>query len=149
MVTDLYRQALPFLRYLLDDVVELSSQACACGSCFRVIERIHGRADEILHLRAADGSVRLLFPDYVTRSINQASDDVQEFQAIQHSLDYIEIRLVLRPGADRPAIEHAVRANLAWWAGKAGGQLGEVVFTDALPERNARSHKLIRVVRAF
>jgi putative adenylate-forming enzyme len=149
VVTDLYRQTLPFIRYWLNDVLELGSPSCKCGSSFRVIERIHGRADDVFQLRAEDGSLRHLFPDYVTRSINQASDAVLEFQAIQHSPDHIEIRLSLRPGADRPGIEQTVRANLAWWAAKAGGQLGRVVFTDQLPERNPYSHKLIRVVRRF
>ena len=72
-----------------------------------------------------------------------------EFQAIQHAPDHIEIRLVLKPEADRPKIEQTIYANLAWWAAKAGGQLGRVVFTDQLPERNPHSQKLIRVVRRF
>jgi hypothetical protein len=32
---------------------------------------------------------------------------------------------------------------------KAGGHLGEVVFNTDPPERNAISHKLIRVMRSF
>jgi putative adenylate-forming enzyme len=149
IVTDLYRQTLPFLRYWLNDVLELCPLPCECGSSFRVIERIHGRADDIFYLRAEDGSLRYLFPDYVTRSINQAADAVLEFQAVQRAPDHIEVRLVLKPGADRPMIEQTIYANLAWWAAKVGGQLGRVVFTDQLPERNPHSHKLIRVVRRF
>lgn len=149
VVTDLYRRAQPFIRYSMGDLVELSDNACTCGSCFRVVERIHGRADDIFHLRGRDGSLRFLFPDYVTRSINQVSDAVLEFQALQHSLDSIEIRLVLKEGADRAAIESSIRTNLARWAEKAGGALGQVTFSPAPPERNPTSRKLIRVVRRF
>ena len=153
VVTDLYRQALPFLRYGLNDVIELSDSTagggapCPCGSCFRVIERIHGRADDIFSLRGPGGAPRYLFPDYVTRSINQASEDILEFQAIQHRVEDIEIRLVLKPGADRAAIEAAIRGNLAYWAERAGGELGGLRFVETPPERNKNSQKLIRVVK--
>lgn len=162
VVTDLYRRALPFLRYQLNDVLELDAGPCACGSVFRLVRRIHGRADDVFLLRteaapgeAAPGeadpgaALRHLFPDYVTRSINQASDAIVEFQAIQLSPDRIEIRLQLAPGADRPLIEDAIRANLAFWAGRVGGRLGDVEFPEAAPERNPRSLKLIRVERRF
>lgn len=149
VVTDLYRTTQPFLRYSMGDLVDLSPEPCACGSCFQVIERIHGRSDDIFHLRGKQGEIRYLFPDYITRSINQASDAVLEFQALQHSLDEIEIRLVLKPGAAPGPVEEAVRANLGWWAEKAGGTLGMVTFTSMPPERNPNSRKLIRVVRRF
>jgi putative adenylate-forming enzyme len=149
VVTDLYRKTQPFLRYWLNDVLEISSQPCACGSAFRVIERIHGRADDVFYLRGKNGSPCYLFPDYVTRSINQASDAILEFQAIQHQLDQIEIRLVLKPGADQVEIERAITHNLTYWAGRAGGELGRVAFNNNPPERNPNSRKLIRVQRRF
>ena len=155
VVTDLYRRALPFLRYQLNDIVELDAGPCACGSVFRLVRRIHGRADDIFHLRSDSGDagtageLRYLFSDYVTRAINQASEAILEFQAIQHSPDQIEIRLQLMPGADRPHIEATIGVNLAYWAQKVGGRLGELLFTEAPPERNPHSLKLIRVVRRF
>lgn len=149
VVTDLYRTTLPFIRYQLNDVLEIGGASCPCGSSFRVVGRIHGRADDVFYLRGKDGQTRYLFPDYVVRSINQASDDVVEFQAIQHATDRMEIRLELKPGAERAAIEQRVRANLAHWAAKIDAYLGEIVFSEAQPERNPTSYKLIRVTRKF
>jgi len=149
LITDLYRTTQPILRYSLNDILEISSKPCECGSCFRVIERIHGRADDIFHLKGPDGKIHFLFPDYVRRSISHASDEILEFQAIQHSIESIEIRLVLKEATDRIAIERTVRDNLQWWARKAGGELGEIRFSTDLPERNPQSKKLIRVVRTF
>lgn len=150
VVTDLHRKTLPFLRYQLNDIVEITSEPCPCGSSFRRVQRIHGRADDIfnLHSREGDG-VRFLFPDYVTRSINQASEDIIEFQAIQHSLDRVEIRLHLQPNADRAQIEAGVRRNLEYWVRRVGGRLAAIEFSDTFPERNPNSFKLIRVVRRF
>ena len=152
IVTDLYRATLPFIRYQLNDILELAGPGdprCPCGSCFRLVKRIHGRADDVFYLRARDGQIRCLFPDYVVRSINQASDDILEFQAIQHAPERIEIRLEMKPGADRPRIEQQIRANLSGWAARLEADLGEILFSEALPERNPGSFKLIRVTRKY
>jgi len=149
VVTDLYRTTQPVIRYALNDILEVSPEPCSCGSCFRVISRIQGRSDDIFHLKDPAGGVRYLFPDYVQRAIIHASDEIIEYQAIQHSIDAIEIRLVLKDGANRPGIEQAVRANFGGWAAKVGGRLGEITFTGALPECNPVSKKFIRVVRKF
>ncbi len=149
IVTDLYRTTLPVIRYSLDDVLEIDPEPCSCGSAFRVIKAIHGRADDIFVLKGAGGETRYLFPDYVRRAINQASDAILEYQAIQHGLETIEIRLVLQPGAERHAIEDAILENLAWRARKVEGRLGKIHFSDEAPERNPQSGKLVRVVRKF
>jgi putative adenylate-forming enzyme len=149
IVTDLYRVTQPLIRFSLDDVVEIDPTPCGCGSCFRVIKVIHGRSDDIFLLKGPAGETRYLFPDYVRRSINQASDAILEYQAIQHANDVIEIRLILNPGSDRSIIEQAIRNNLIWRIKTVGGQLGEIAFSDKPPERNQKSHKLIRVVRKF
>jgi putative adenylate-forming enzyme len=147
LITDLYRKTQPMIRYALHDLVEFSAQLCPCGSQFRVIERIHGRSDDVLHLKAADGTIRYLFPDYVCRSINQASGDVLEYQALQHAADKLEIRLVLKSGADREAIERDIKQRLCEWIAKTGGEPGDIFFTETPPQKNPRSHKMIRVVR--
>ena len=149
VVTDLYRTTQPFLRYRLGDLLELGGRDCPCGSSFRLIRRIHGRADGMLLLPDGRGGRVRLMPDYVRRSINRASQDVEEYQAIQHAPDDVEVRLELVPGADRAAIEASILANLAMWCDRAGGVLPGIRFTDRPPERNPDSGKLIRVRRTF
>lgn len=147
VVTDLYRRTQPFIRYELNDLLEIGGRDCACGSAFRVISRIHGRSDSIFTLRTASGGEVKLMPDYVRRSINQASEHIIEYQAIQHGNEDIEIKLDLAEGADRAAIEGAIVGNLAHWADRAGGRLGTVRFSAHPPQRDPESHKLVRVVR--
>ena len=149
LVTDLYRRTQPMIRYRMDDFLELSDEPCPCGSAFRRIRRIHGRADDVFVLLDEKGRPRYLFPDYVRRSINQASDDILEYQAIQHSTDLIEIRLSLDEGSDRSRIERAILENLVWRAGQIGANLGTVGFSGDAPERNPNSLKWIRVNRRF
>jgi len=144
-ITDLYRHTQPFIRYQLNDLLEVDDAPCSCGSAFRRITRVHGRSDSVLDLLGERGLVRLM-PDYVRRSVNQASPDIIEYQVIEWAPDDLEVRLLLEPGADRAFIEQAIRDNLAHWARRAGGRLGIVRFTDTPPTRNETSHKLIRVV---
>jgi len=149
ILTDLYRTTQPIIRYRLGDLLEFDPEPCPCGSCFRRIKVIHGRTDDIFHLEDQNGQIRYLFPDYVRRAINQASGQIIEYQALQYSPYEIEVRLLLKPGADRAAIREKVLENLRWRAQKIGALLGGVRFTDKAPEPNPRSGKLIRVVRRF
>lgn len=149
ILTDLYRTTQPIIRYRLGDLLEFDTDPCPCGSCFRRLKLIHGRSDDIFHLKGTDGETRYLFPDYVRRAINQASGQIIEYQALQHSPEEIEIRLSLEANADRAAITQKVLENLRWRADKIGAALGEVRFSDRPPEPNPRSGKLIRVVRRF
>ncbi len=149
ILTDLYRNSQPMIRYELNDVLEVSTEPCSCGSIFRVIKVIHGRSDDLFILKSSDSSTRYLFPDYVRRSINQASGDIIEYQAIQYSPDLIEIRLVLKPDCQKIEIENMVVSNLRRRASSSGGQLGRIIFSNAKPEVNNNSKKLIRVIRKF
>ncbi len=149
ILTDLYRVTQPIIRYRLGDLLELDPDPCPCGSCFRRIKVIHGRSDDVFHLHGQDGRIRYLFPDYVRRAINQASSDIVEFQAIQHSYEKIEIRLLTEPTANRQVIEDQIVDNLRWRADAVGGELGRISFNCVAPERSPRSKKLIRVVRRF
>lgn len=149
LITDLYRTTQPIIRYKMNDIVELQESKCQCGSCFRVIEKIHGRSDDIFHLKNKEGKISYLFPDYVRRSINQASPEIEEYQAIQKAMNKIEIRLVLKNERNREVIEKKIIENLNFWVEKLNAELGNVAFSKDKPERNPRSKKLIRVIRRF
>jgi putative adenylate-forming enzyme len=149
VVTDLYRRTQPFLRYQLNDLLEIDDAPCPCGSAFRRIARVHGRADSVLHLPGVRGGRVRLMPDYVRRSVNQASQDVVEYQVVQWASDDIEVRLMLKAGADREQITRTIRDNLAHWARRADGVLGTVRFTDTPPTRDEGSRKLIRVINQW
>ena len=150
VVTDLYRTTQPMIRYALNDLLEMDPEPCPCGSCFRVIRRIHGRQDDVFILCDTKGEKRLLFPDYVRRAVNQASDAILEYQVLLHSRERIEIRLVLDPAAAETAVQQSVRRNFQRRLAALGCEQNvNVFFSSTPPERNPRSRKLIRVQRLF
>ena len=51
VVTSLFREASPFFRYRVGDLVSLWDEPCECGRTFRRMSPVKGRADEMLKLR--------------------------------------------------------------------------------------------------
>jgi phenylacetate-CoA ligase len=51
VVTSLFREASPFIRYRVGDIVSISDDPCPCGRTFRRMSKVKGRADEMLKLR--------------------------------------------------------------------------------------------------
>ncbi|MBT7466211.1 MAG: AMP-binding protein, partial [Bacteroidetes bacterium] len=101
LITDLHKRSQPIIRYELNDIITISKEACSCGSSFRVIESIHGRADDLFWANnLKSGGSQYIFPDYIRRAIITASDDIDEYQAIQKADDKVLVRLQLKSGAN-------------------------------------------------
>ncbi len=148
VVTNLYRRTQPIIRYELNDMIELDPAPCPCGSRFRVIRRIHGRADDLLYACDRAGRPRPIFPDYFLRSIIRATEAVEEYQVVQTAPRRLRVRLQIRPGADPDGAAAAVRMNLARLYDDHGCDPPEIEFAFGTPELHPDSRKLRRVIRA-
>jgi putative adenylate-forming enzyme len=148
VVTDLYRQTQPIVRYELNDLIELDEQPCPCGSAFRVVGRVHGRADDLLWGRGAAGQPRPIFPDYFRRFIIRATEAIEEYQVTQTGAGRLKVRLQLREGANADDAAAAVRANLARMYGEHGCAVPEIAVEFGPPELHPESRKLRRIIRA-
>lgn len=91
IITDLFRKTQPIIRYRLDDILVERKTPCPCGCVFQPLERIEGRCDDLLYVALADGKTKPLFPDFVTRKIIFASEDIKDFEIIQRNLGKWEI----------------------------------------------------------
>jgi phenylacetate-CoA ligase len=89
IVTDLHNYAFPLIRYEVGDYAEVG-EPCACGRGLPVIKHIKGRYRNIL--TTPSGERR--FPQLGIQDLHEIAP-VQQFQAVQHTLNDIEIRLVL------------------------------------------------------
>ena len=110
-VTVLFNHALPVIRYEFSDLITLAEGTCSCGLPFRRIERIAGRAEEILRFKSSSGAVaevhaaRLWFHLVKVAGIRQ-----YQFGTLP---DGIRIRLAVYPDCDRGEIEAQARAIAA------------------------------------
>ncbi|MGD0665588.1 MAG: F390 synthetase-related protein [Rhabdochlamydiaceae bacterium] len=93
IITDLFRKTQPIIRYRLDDVLVEKKTPCRCGCIFQALERIEGRCDDVLYVALKEGGVKPLFPDFVSRRIVTASENIADYEVTQTKLDRWEIYL--------------------------------------------------------
>ncbi|GBF04831.1 coenzyme F390 synthetase [Deinococcus aerius] len=63
LVSVLFSRTLPLIRYELTDRVRLDTGRCACGMPYRRLTAIEGRAEEVLRLPGARGTVVTVHPN--------------------------------------------------------------------------------------
>jgi putative adenylate-forming enzyme len=110
IVTDLWRRTQPIIRYRLNDVLQLETQTCVCGSPFRVIRTIEGRCDDICYFKSQAGGMRPFFPDTIRRMILLASPDIGDYQVVQekHGQLYIYLSLSSSGSSSFAIVKQAV-----------------------------------------
>lgn len=134
IVTDLWRTTQPILRYRLGDVLTLAPEGrCACGSAFRVIERIEGRQDDVCQFLTPRGECVAFYPDTVRRAILLASAQIADYAVRQTQSGSALVYLALLPGAERALVEEAVRASFTRVLASYGCQPAVLSFEDELP----------------
>lgn len=150
IVTDLHKTSQPVIRFELNDIITISENRCGCGSAFRVIEEVQGRADDLFWARRVDdGEWQFIFPDYIRRAIIGSSDEIEEYQAVQGSPDGVLVRLVMAVGADEGGIRAEVAESIRGVFAAYGCREPAVRVAFEEPRRNAASLKLIRIRRDF
>ncbi|WP_110930104.1 F390 synthetase-related protein [Paenibacillus bouchesdurhonensis] len=104
IITDFSRRTQPIVRYRLNDVLTERAEPCPCGSPFLALESIEGRCDDIFYgYSLHDNRLKPIFPDFISRAIIHASEQVLEYLAIQHTPDRVEIFLRVDEAGSRSA----------------------------------------------
>lgn len=108
--TNLENFAMCFPRYVTGDLVELSSQACACGFSGQSLDRIDGRVSIYFHVGG-----RRINPAVLNKPFE--AQPIKQFQLTQTGDDAFRLLLVLKhadadAGPVRAAFENALREQL-------------------------------------
>jgi phenylacetate-coenzyme A ligase PaaK-like adenylate-forming protein len=110
LMTNLANRVQPIIRYDLGDSVTVSAQPCACGSHFPTI-RVEGRRDDVLAMRAKDGSLVRLSPLALTTVVEESIPH-HRFQLVQTAPDGIDVRLDSIDAEERSAEWQAAETAL-------------------------------------
>jgi putative adenylate-forming enzyme len=116
IITDLFRRTQAMVRVRLDDVLIESAAACPCGSPLQVIEKVEGRADDVLLLPAATAPAELrpLFADFARSAVLRV-DGLTDFHLIQPSPRLLQLGVepvTAGPAAVRSLADQIARAGL-------------------------------------
>jgi phenylacetate-CoA ligase len=107
LVTNLANRVQPLIRLEVADAVTLTSAPCACGRTLRRIERVDGRADDVMWLPGAGGRSVAVHP--MQFAVVARDRDVVEFQVVQSGAQ-VTVTVVAR--GEAPGLEDRVRAGL-------------------------------------
>ena len=105
LYTNLWLRTQPLIRYEITDLVVLDPEPCPCGRTTRVIASVDGRADDVVRLPAADGTVVTLHPEVVAAPV-AAIPGVRHFQIVH---DAQGLRVLLVPVHDPAAVAAEAR----------------------------------------
>ncbi len=130
IVTDLWRRTQPIIRYRLNDIWQLDDQLCPCGSSFQVIKAVEGRQDDTLFF-----SGRPVFPDTIRRMILLASDEIEDYEAVQESPGQLRIYLKIKDELRFANIVAATRTRVKNVLAQYGCEVEKIEVELGLPER--------------
>jgi phenylacetate-coenzyme A ligase PaaK-like adenylate-forming protein len=135
----------------LNDIISIRRDKCQCGSSFRVIENIQGRADDLFWAKnIKTDEWQYIFPDYISGAIITASEDIDEYQAIQNSPDDVLVRIQLRNGVNQNQFNNqAILKNIINVFNDYNCKPPKISIVFEKPEFNKNSNKLIRIHRNF
>lgn len=142
LLTNLANRVQPIIRYDLGDRIVASPAACACGSPLPAI-RVEGRTDDLLSLRARDGSTVRLPPLAVSTVVEEAAAN-RRFQVVQTAPARLALRFEAAPGA-LAVRARAARRLRAYLAEQSLANV-RVVQDPGPPRVDARSGKMRCVV---
>jgi phenylacetate-coenzyme A ligase PaaK-like adenylate-forming protein len=140
LLTNLANVVQPIIRYDLGDSVRFKAGACACGSPLPAIH-VEGRSDDVLSLRARDGTLKRLVPLALTTVIEDAAH-IHRFQVVQSAHDCLALRLMDADRVHAAAAQAALRAYLD----RHGLTHVKVVVESGQPQPSLRGGKLRQVV---
>lgn len=104
IITDFSRHTQWFVRYQLNDVLCPTDMPCPCGRVTRSLQRIEGRAEEILWAREPKGQLQTVFPESLRQALYSIPQPLGNYRIEQHA-DCWNIQLQ----HDDPTLEQTVR----------------------------------------
>jgi phenylacetate-coenzyme A ligase PaaK-like adenylate-forming protein len=146
LLTNLANRIQPVIRYDLGDSVIENPDPCGCGSPLPAI-RAEGRRDDVLALRATDGSIVHLSPLALTTVMEGASPG-HRFQLVQTGPDHIALRLETGATSERNARWHAAERALHAYLANQSLDSVRVTLDSHPPVTDPRSGKFREVIAA-
>jgi len=103
VLTTLNREAMPLLRYRTRDITALLPAPCPCGRTHRRIQRITGRADDMLILRGVN-----IYPQQIERVLMALPEVGRNYLIMLDGLDEMTLQVELAEGGFDGQVDHLV-----------------------------------------
>lgn len=141
IITDLHREALPIIRYRMDDVLVPSAEPCPCGCASQRLERIEGRIQDAAYWTSYEGGRKLIPSEALNRMAMTLNVPVRDYRIVMRGDALLRIHLdtqQLGPASDE------LRLRLEQLAELHGCYLPATEFLQGLPKRGNERRRLLR-----
>jgi phenylacetate-CoA ligase len=101
VLTTLRREAMPILRYRTRDITSITDEPCACGRTHRRIQRITGRADDMLIVRGVN-----VYPQQIERVLMATPGIGRNYLIVLEGLDEMIVKVELADAGFDGQVEH-------------------------------------------
>jgi phenylacetate-CoA ligase len=110
VLTTLLREAMPILRYRTRDITAISEEPCPCGRTHRRIQRITGRADDMLIVRGVN-----FYPQQIERILMGTPGVGRNYLIVLAGLDEMTVRVEVSEAgfSDQPEPIYALADEIA------------------------------------
>lgn len=142
VVSNLYSEAQPILRYVMGDWITVTSEPCPCGRThIRAVGGLRGRNDKLIKIRGL-----MFFPAAIEDAIRSIPEVSDEFRVvIDHVGDMDQVKATVEPSTPTALLEDGELAERVARALK--GSLGirvdvEVVAHDSLERASFKADRL-------
>jgi len=110
VVTCIFKEALPLIRYRTKDITRLIYEPCKCGRTFCRMENLQGRTDDMLKIRGVN-----VFPSQIEEVIFSVDEIGPHYEIIvtrENHSDKLEIRVELLKATDSYKELEAIQAKI-------------------------------------
>jgi len=97
------REAMPIIRYRTRDITSIVPEPCPCGRTHRRIQRITGRADDMLIVRGVN-----IYPQQIERVLMSVPKVGRNYLITLEGLDEMTVRVELSEFGFDGQLEHVV-----------------------------------------
>ncbi len=106
IITDFSRQSQPVVKYKMNDILQIRTTPCPCGSAHLAIAHIIGRDDDVLIF-----DDKKVYPDLIARKIALETDAFQKYTIVQTAEKRLDIGIACETN-DFEALKKAFTAVL-------------------------------------
>lgn len=139
VTTDLWNYAHPFIRYDVQDLVELDSEQCSCGRAHLHIKRILGRDNEILETSSGKRYIVHHFTYFFEPTkTTQLDNSVDQFQIVQHKDKTVTFLLVVNERFKEQMVDFIRQ----YWEKELDTAV-DVIIVDRIPLMNNNKRRFI------
>lgn len=129
VTTDLWNYAHPFIRYDVQDSVEIDPEPCPCGNQHLKIRRIWGRDNELLVAPSGRRYTVHHFTVFFESTVSpELKDSIDQFQFIQHKDGTATLNIVVNSHYDQSVGQYLTK----YWSKEFGAAV-EVIVVDEIP----------------